>query len=94
MTRAPTRETAETLALRALGEIAGDERLLARFLAQTGSAPSALAALAGDPVFLGGVLDFVLADEARLLEIADRLAVPPELPARARRLLPGWATDA
>lgn len=84
-------ETAETLALRALGWIAAEAGLSGAFLAASGASASDLAERAGDPEFLGFVLDFLLADEAALLAFADETGVPPDAPMRARAALPGGA---
>jgi hypothetical protein len=53
--RAPrNRPDPETLALRALAHIAGDEVLLPRFIALSGLDGASLKAGAGDPAVLGG----------------------------------------
>ena len=89
--RAPklTREDAETLAIRAVAFLAEREDLFLRFVALTGMSVDQLRANLADPVVLGAVLDFVLADEALVLEMATTLEVAADLPARARRMLPG-----
>ena len=80
---------AETLALQALAWIAEDEDRLLRLLAETGLGLDELRERAGDPAFLGGVLDFLLGDEAMLLAFAAEADIAPTLPARARHSLPG-----
>ena len=84
----------ETLALRALAHIAGDEVLLPRFIALSGLDGAGLKAGAGDPAVLGGVLDFVLGDERLVTALAAEFDVPPESFAWARRKLPGSAPEA
>ena len=84
----------ETLALRALAHIVGDEVLLPRFIALSGLDGASLRAGAGDPAVLGGVLDFVLGDEGLVTALAVEFDVPPESFAWARRQLPGAAPDA
>ena len=79
----------ETLALRALAHIAGDEVLLPRFIALSGLDGASLRAGAGDPAVLGGVLDFVLGDERLVVSLAESFEVAPDAFARARRKLPG-----
>jgi hypothetical protein len=79
----------ETLALRVLAHIAMAEDLLPRFLALSGLDAAELRARAGEPQLLGGVLDFVLFDEALVLRLADELEVKPEAFAKARARLPG-----
>jgi len=58
---------AEALALHALAFLAEDPERLGRFLALTGIGPADLKARAGEPEFLGGVLDHLLGDERLLL---------------------------
>ena len=86
------RSTAESLALQALAFIAADADHLARFMAETGVAEEDLRARAAEPMLLAGVLDFLLADEARLLGFCKRTGFAPERPSRARALLPGAAS--
>jgi hypothetical protein len=81
--------TAETIAIQAVGFLAARPPMMARFAGLTGVDVGQLRASLGDPAFLGAVLDFVLGDEALLLEFAGECGLPPEAPARARRLLPG-----
>lgn len=82
-------EQAEFIAIQALGHIAGDEELLFAFLDITGLSPDDLRSRAGESDILGGVLDFILMDEARLLAFCEAADLKPEIPGRARRLLPG-----
>lgn len=83
------REVAETLALRALAWVLADEGQAGAFVAATGTDPRDLARLAREPEFLGAVLDFLLADEARLLAFCDAEGVAPEAPMHVRAALPG-----
>ncbi|MBX3508454.1 MAG: DUF3572 domain-containing protein [Parvibaculum sp.] len=84
-----TRDDAEMLAIKALGHIAADGDLLGDFLSLSGLSPDELRERAGEPEMLGGILDFMLADEARLLAFCEAAELRPELPARARLALPG-----
>ena len=63
--------------------------LLGDFLALSGLSVDELRARAGDPDFLGGILDFLLADEARLLAFCESEEMEPRLPGLARQALPG-----
>ena len=83
------REAAETLALRALAWIAGEERLSGAFLAASGASAEDMTLRAGDAEFLGFVLDFLLADEPALLDFTAAAGLPRESPMRARAALPG-----
>ena len=80
---------AETMALQALGWIAGQEDLANGLLGASGSSPEDLRERASDPEFLGFVLDFLLQDEAALLAFCEASNVSPDQPARARAALPG-----
>lgn len=80
---------AETLAVRALVWMADREELAGGFLGASGADASDLRARAGDPEFLGFVLDFLLQDEAALLGFCEDENIPPDSPWRARQALPG-----
>lgn len=86
-----SRDRAETLGLQALGWLAGQEDLAGAFLAATGASSDELRERAGDPEFLGFVLDFLLADEPALLAFCEASGTPPDHPFRARAALPGGA---
>jgi predicted HAD superfamily phosphohydrolase len=88
-----TRETAELLAIRALGYLAGDTEQLARFLALSGVAPEDLRTAATEASFLSGVLDFFLGDEAVLLAFTASTQVDPADVAIAREVLSRHAAD-
>ena len=83
-----TRENAEQIAIQALGFVASDPNLLPRFLALTGIEPSAIRQAAGQPGFLAGVLDFILAHEPTLMQFSEASGVAAESVLLARRLLP------
>jgi hypothetical protein len=83
------RETAETLAIEALGYIAGEPEALGRFLSISGIGPATLRRAAADPAFLAGVLDFLLSDEPLLIAFAGHAGIPPERVAKARRAFGG-----
>jgi Protein of unknown function (DUF3572) len=93
MSRAPVFDTdgAELLALQALAYLASDETWLAGFIKLTGIDLGELRARAGEPFFLGAVLDFLLANEPLLIAFAASAGAPPEAVAAARRRLPGGA---
>ena len=81
--------SAETIAIQALGFLASDEYKLRSLCAQTGMAEQDLKSNAADPDFLAGVLDFLLLEEAWLLEFAEFVDLDPQYIARARTKLPG-----
>jgi hypothetical protein len=82
------RARAEAVAAAALAFIAEDRDRLGRFLALSGLSPDELRRRLAEPAFLGGVLDFLLGDEALLVAFAQHQGIAPNLPAIARRLLP------
>ena len=84
-----TTDEAELIAIRSLGWLAGQEGLFHRFLGDSGLAADELQARAGDPVVLASVLDFVLTEDAMVLDLADFLSCPPLAVAAARAHLPG-----
>jgi hypothetical protein len=80
---------AETLALKALAYLAQSEEDLSRFVALTGVTPANLRARAGEPEILAAVLDFVLADDARITGFCETADIDPRELYAARRALPG-----
>ncbi len=89
----PGRDGAESLALQAVAIIVGDDELLPRFLAFTGSGAEDLRHRITDPDFLGAVLDFVLENDATVQTLAQAAGVAPEAVSRARAELPGMPVD-
>jgi len=81
-------EDAQSVALQALAFIAADEQLLPRFVALTGCGQDELRQRIADPAFLGGVLDFILADEPTLLAFIASAGLAGKTPMAARALLP------
>src|SRR5436305_3335360 len=84
-----SRESAEKLAISALGFLAQDEEQLGQFLSVTGIGPDMIRKAAADPSFLAGVLDHVSGDEALLLAVAEYAGVKPQDVARAQAALGG-----
>ena len=93
MTAIAGQEQAETLALQALGYLAADEDRLSRFVLTTGLTPQDLRQRAGDPMFLAGVLDYLMTDDALVVAFAEENAVAPEAVMAARRRLPGLSDE-
>lgn len=83
------RESAETLALQCLAWLAGNEDLLPVFMGASGVSEEDLRQGAGDPVFLGSVLDFVMMDDAWVIDFCATQGIPNESLMRARMALPG-----
>ena len=82
-------ESAETIALQALGWLAGNEDLFPVFLGATGASVTDLAASAKQPAFLGSVLDFLVMDDAWVMAFCDAVNLPYTAPMQARAALPG-----
>ena len=86
-------EMSQTIALKALGYLAGDDDLLDPFLGATGLAVADLRTGATDSAFLAGILDYFLQNEALLLAFAGASDLAPETIVRARQGLPGALND-
>lgn len=84
-----TQESAETIGLQALGWLAGKDDLLPSFLNATGASEQDMRARAADPEFLGAVLDFLMMDDAWVMEFCDHVHLPYENVMPARAALPG-----
>lgn len=84
-------ETAETIGLRALAWLAGDNELLPVFLGSTGTSPEDLGERADDPEFLAAVLDFLTMDDDWVTAFCTAEGLAPDQPMAARQALPGGA---
>ncbi len=83
------RELAETIGLRALAWLAGNEDLLPLFLGSTGASADDMKTRAQEPDFLGSVLDFLMMDDAWVVGFCDQARLGYDEPMRARQALPG-----
>ena len=83
--------TASELAAQALIFIAQDLDRTGRFLALSGIGPLDIRDRSQDPAFQAGILDYLLTDEALLVEFAHWADVKPSSVAQNRRYLPGAA---
>lgn len=84
-----SQEQAATLALHVLEYLAADDDRLAVLMSATGLTAQDLRSNAENPIFLGGILDYLLSSETLVLEWAATSGFPPETVARARQHLPG-----
>ena len=82
-------ESAENLARDAFVWVAGQEELMERFLNASGHPAGGFGAAVTDPVFLGAVLDFILAEDATVMAFCDAQGLAYLAPMEARRALPG-----
>lgn len=81
----------QALAIDVLAWIAGDEDMLARFLAISGLNIENLRAASSEPGFLAGVLGFLMSHEPTLLAYCDARETDPEKVVEAWRALGGEA---
>ena len=84
-----SKEYAETIALKVVHFILTDDEMQQNFLNSTGISPLDFESAIKDPGFLGGVLDFLLANEDKLIEFCTENELAPEEPSRVRGLFPG-----
>jgi hypothetical protein len=68
----------ETVAIAALGFIAGDAELLQRFLSLTGISAEGVREAAREPAFLAGVLQFILAHEPTVHQFCQSSGIAPQ----------------
>nr|WP_321444263.1 DUF3572 domain-containing protein [uncultured Cohaesibacter sp.] len=74
----PNFETAEAIAIKALGFLSADPDLMGRFLALSGLDPADLREIASEASFLAAILDFLLTDDSLLLAFASNNGLTPE----------------
>ncbi|MEL7099991.1 MAG: DUF3572 domain-containing protein [Pseudomonadota bacterium] len=86
---AMSQESAEVIGLKALAWLAAQDDLLPVFLGSTGASEADVKQQAGDPAFLGAVLDFVMMDDAWVVGFCDANSMDYTEPMTARAALPG-----
>ncbi|WP_372674548.1 DUF3572 domain-containing protein [Aquicoccus sp.] len=86
-----SQDSAETVALQALAWIAANDELLPVFLGSTGTAADELRERVKDADFLASVLDFLLMDDAWIIDFCDSAGLSYDRPKQARAALPGGA---
>lgn len=84
-----TVDQADSLSLKALAFLAGEEERFSRFLTLTGIQLDDLRAKADDRQTLLAVLDYLLADQSLLMVFASEADVSPMDVEQARTVLPG-----
>jgi hypothetical protein len=82
-------ELAETRALAVLAWIAGQEELFPLFLGATGASEADLRQRAGEGEFIAAVMDFLMMDDAWLIDCAAAMGWRPEEMLQIRAALPG-----
>lgn len=88
-TAPPPAASAEIIALKALGFLAEEPDRLQRFMELSGLNPEVIRRDAGEPAFLAGVLDHLLADQTLLLMFTEAAGLTPAEVERGRNRLPG-----
>lgn len=88
-------EAAEIIGIKALSFLAADPVRLAAFLEQTGIGPTTLRQAAKEPHFLGMVIGFIRADEARAREFCVENELDSNALNAVQELLagPGWERE-
>lgn len=84
-----TQESAEVFGLRVLAWLAANEELLPVFQGSSGASEEDIRRGVADGAFLGAVLDFVMMDDAWVVQCCDSLAVNYDSLMQARQALPG-----
>lgn len=84
---------AEETAIAVLGWLAGEPDMLGRFLALSGTRPDQLRQSVGDPAFMAGMLDFLMAHEPSLLAFCAATGTEPEAVVRASHHYTGPTLD-
>lgn len=82
-------ERAQTIALQALGWLAGNDELCPIFLGSTGGSVADLRDKATDPAFQAAVLEFITMDDAWVIGFCDSVGLGYDQPLQARYALPG-----
>ena len=82
-------ESAETLALDAMGWLVANDEILSVFLDSSGTSAGDLARGTADLAFLASVLDFVLTDDRWVVAFCDSTGRAYSDPMTARAFLPG-----
>ncbi|MEX0282147.1 MAG: DUF3572 domain-containing protein [Arenibacterium sp.] len=82
-------DAAETIALNALNWLVSNEELLGVFMGSTGAGADDLLTGAANPEFLGSVLDFLLLDDAWVIEFCNSCDIEYSQLIPARAALPG-----
>lgn len=84
-----TRENAEVIGLQAMAWLAGNDALMPVFLGASGASETDFREGLQDPVFHASVLDFLMMDDAWVMEFCDSAGLPYTSVMQARAALPG-----
>lgn len=84
-------DIAETIALNALAWLAANDELLPVFMGASGTSMDDFRTRAGEPEFLCSILDFLMMDDAWVIEFCDTQSMAYDQLMIARQSLPGGA---
>lgn len=84
-------KSADEIAIDILSWLAGEPELLSRFLALTGTDPTALRNAIAEPGFMGGLVAFLMDHEPTLMAFCTATGTTPEDVVRAHMALSGHA---
>ena len=84
-------DSAEVVALQAVAWLAGNDVLLPLFLSATGAELEDLRSRIAEEGFLVAVMDFIMMEDAWLIEFCDHSNLSYDTPERVRQMLPGGA---
>lgn len=93
MSRRPSREAAESIAVSGLGFLAADGERLDRFLALSGLQPGEIRAAAASPGFLAGVLQHIMDDDRIAAAFGAEAGLSPDALTAAVEALGGTLPD-
>lgn len=77
------------IGLQAVAWLASNDALLSVFLGATGASEQDFRDGLQDPAFQGGVLDFILMDDAWVQQFCESAELAYDMPMQARAMLPG-----
>ena len=86
-----SQEAVEQVALKAIVWLAGNDELLPVFMGATGADEASFRAGVGSAEFQASVLDFIMMDDAWVVEFCDTEGLPYDRLMQARGALPGGA---
>ncbi|MEL6171759.1 MAG: DUF3572 domain-containing protein [Pseudomonadota bacterium] len=84
-------ESAETLAIQCVAWMAGQDDMLDHFSNATGVGQTDIRERVQDPEFLASVLDFMMMEDAWVMDFCAAHNLPNEAVMQARQVLPGGA---
>jgi len=82
-------DVAETIGLKAVAWLAANEELLPVFMGASGTGTDDFRTRVAEPEFLASVLDFLMMDDAWVVEFCDAHTMPYDQLMLARQSLPG-----